>query len=115
MSTWKTTMYEDQLDELPAFEPPHPGEYIRKDVLPALGMTITDLANHLGVTRATLSALVNCKSDLSLEMAQRLGMAFRNGTRFWFTLQTQRDIWLAERQKTVVVRPLEWSSGADAA
>jgi antitoxin HigA-1 len=112
MSIWKTTMNADQTDELPAFEPPHPGEYIRKDVLPALDMTITELADHLGVTRATLSALVNCKSDLSLEMAQRLGMAFRNGTRFWFTLQTQRDIWLAERQKKIRVKPLKWSPGA---
>jgi addiction module HigA family antidote len=112
MSTWKTTMDDDELDELPAFEPPHPGEYIRRDVLPALGMTITDLAGHLGVTRATLSALVNGKSDLSLEMAQRLGMAFRNGTRFWFSLQMQRDIWFAERENKIVVRPLKWSSDA---
>jgi len=42
-------------NELPAFEPPHPGEYLRKDVMPSLKMTITDLADHLGVTRASLS------------------------------------------------------------
>jgi len=106
-------MGDDRMDdELPAFEPPHPGEYIRNDVLPALDMTITQLADHLGVTRATLSALVNCKSDLSHEMAQRLGMAIRNGTRFWFTLQMQRDLWLAEKQKKIHVRPLKWSSDA---
>ena len=90
--------------DLPTFEPPHPGEYIRKDILPALGMTITDLASHLGVSRAALSELVNCKRDVSLEMAQRLGQAFRNGTRFWMALQMQRDIWLAE-QKTTSTSP----------
>ena len=112
MSTWKTTMGDNQSEELPAFEPPHPGEYIKHDVLPALGMNITQLAEHLGVTRATLSALVNGKSDMSLEMAQRLGMAFRNGTRFWFALQMQRDIWRAEKTKKVSVRPLKWSPDA---
>jgi len=105
-------MGNDQMDELPAFEPPHPGEYLKHDVLPALGMTITELADHLGVTRATLSALVNCNSDLSLEMAQRLGKAFRNGTRFWYTLQMQRNIWLAEKHNKVSVRPLKWSPDA---
>jgi hypothetical protein len=39
-------------------------------------------------------------------------MAFRNGTRFWFSLQMQRDIWFAERQKKIVVQPLEWSTDA---
>jgi len=105
-------MGDNHTDELPAFEPPHPGEYLKKDVLPALGMTITQLADHLGVTRATLSSLVNGKSDMSIEMAQRLGMAFRNGTRFWFTLQTQRDIWLAEKAKKVAVKPLKWTPDA---
>ena len=76
-------------------------------------MTITELADHLGVTRATLSALVNGKSDMSLEMAQRLGIAFRNGTRFWFTLQAQRDIWIGEKQRKIKVRPLKnWSPDA---
>ena len=112
MSTWRTTMANDQDEELPAFEPPHPGAYIREDVLPSLKMTITDLADHLGVTRATLSALVNEKSDLSLEMAQRLGMAFKNGTRFWFTLQIQRDIWQAEKKRKISVKPLKWSPDA---
>ena len=92
--------------DMPGFKPPHPGEYLRHDILPALGMSITELADRLGVTRPTLSAFVNGKSDLSLEMAQRLGQAFRNGTRFWMTLQMQRDIWIAERNKTISVPPI---------
>jgi addiction module HigA family antidote len=103
----------DDNNDLPGFEPPHPGEYIRKDILPALGMTITDLADHLGVTRASLSELVNCRRDVSLEMAQRLGQAFRNGTRFWMALQMQRDIWLAERKKKKIsVSPIKWTPNA---
>ena len=103
---------DEMAEELPRFEPPHPGDYLRKDVLPELGMTITELADHLGVTRATLSALVNGKSDLSLEMAQRLGKAFRNGTRFWVQLQVQRDIWFAEKKNKISVKPLKRVSSA---
>ena len=91
---------------LPGFKPPHPGEYLREDILPALGMTITQLAGHLGVSRASLSELVNENRSVSLEMAQRLGQAFSNGTRFWMALQMQRDIWEAERGKGIVVKPL---------
>ncbi|MDO9382300.1 MAG: HigA family addiction module antitoxin [Hyphomicrobiaceae bacterium] len=91
---------------LPGFEPPHPGDYLREDILPALDMTITQLAEHLGVSRASLSELVNANRSVSLEMAQRLGQAFRNGTRFWMALQMQRDIWLAEQNSRVSVKPI---------
>ena len=72
---------------LPKFKPPHPGAYLRLDILPALGMTITELAEHLQISRASLSELVNERRSVSVEMAQRLGQAFGNGTRFWMTLQ----------------------------
>jgi antitoxin HigA-1 len=98
--------------DLPRFKPPHPGEYLKEDILPALGMTITDLADHLGVSRASLSELVNGNRSVSLEMAQRLGQAFKNGTRFWMTLQMQRDIWLAEQDSNIVVKPVKRSSRA---
>ena len=96
----------------PAKMPPHPGEYLREDVLPALGMTITDLAGHLGVTRTSLSDFVHEKRDLSLEMAQRLGQAFGNGARFWLALQMQRDIWVAERDGKIRVERLSWDDAA---
>lgn len=98
--------------DLLRFEPPHPGEYLKHDILPALGMTITQLADHLGVSRASLSELVNGNRSVSLEMAQRLGQAFKNGTRFWMTLQMQRDIWLAERDSEIVVKPVRRNSRA---
>ena len=73
-------------------EPPHPGEFIREDILPELGMTIKDLAEHLGVSRVALSEVINERRAVSIEMAQRLGKAFGNGTRFWLNLQMQHDI-----------------------
>jgi addiction module HigA family antidote len=91
-------------------EPPHPGEFIREDVLPALGMTIKDLAKHLGVSRVALSELVNGRRSVSLETAQRRGKAFGNGTRFWLALQMQHDIWHAERHTSIAVAPLNWKS-----
>lgn len=89
-------------------EPTHPGAVIREDILPALGMTIKDLAAHLGVSRVALSELVNERRAVSPEMAQRLGKAFGNGARFWMALQMQRDLWAAERRGRVPVKPLNW-------
>ena len=90
----------------PGFPPPHPGSYLREDIIPALGMTITELALHLKVARPTLSDLVHEKKAVSLDMAQRLGKAFGNGARFWLALQLQHDLWHAKR--VVDIRPLKW-------
>jgi addiction module HigA family antidote len=91
-------------------EPPHPGELIKEDILPQLEMTIKDLASHLGVSRVALSELVNEKRSVSMEMAQRLGKAFGNGTRFWLALQMQYDLWHAEQTSKVSVKPLKWKT-----
>ena len=96
-------------DEL-GFPPPHPGAYLREDIIPALEMSITDLADHLKVARPTLSDLVNEKKSVSLEMAQRLGKAFGNGARFWLALQLQYDLWHAG-EAPADVAPLEWRDG----
>jgi addiction module HigA family antidote len=88
-------------------EPSHPGEIIRETILPSLGMTIKDLAAHLGVSRAALSDLVHEKRSVSLDMAQRLGKAFGNGARFWLVLQIQYDLWHAERRSKIAVKPLK--------
>ncbi len=73
-------------------EPPHPGEFIREDILPALPMTIKDLAKHVGVSRVALSELVNERRGVSIEMAQRLGKAFGNGARFWLDVSPQEVV-----------------------
>ena len=91
-----------------AMQPCHPGEILRETVIPALGMTIKDVAAHLGVSRVALSELMNEKRGVSVEMAQRLGKAFGNGARFWLALQMQYDLWHAERKTEVAVKPLAW-------
>ena len=89
--------------------PSHPGEIIRETILPSLGMTIKDVAAHLGVSRAALSDLVHEKRSVSLDMARRLGQAFGNGPRFWLALQMQYDLWHAEHSAKagrIAVKPL---------
>ncbi len=94
------------------FPPPQPGEILREDILPALNMTVKDLALHLGGTRQTLSPLLNGHRAVSVEIAQRLGKAFGNGARFWLALQMQYEIWHAEHESPVDVAPLNWKAKA---
>ncbi len=90
------------------FKPPHPGEYLREDILPEIGMTITELAGHLGVSRNSASRLIHEKAAVSLDMAMRLGKAFKNGARFWMALQMQHDLWEREREAHINVAPIPW-------
>jgi addiction module HigA family antidote len=103
----------DETEELRR-KPPHPGEHIRVAVLPTLpeGTTITEIAAHLGVSRVALSELINERRSVSMEMAQRLGKAFGGGTRFWLTLQMQRDAWEADHNIKVSVKPIRRAVGA---
>ncbi len=80
-----------------AMPPVHPGEILREDVLPALGLTIQDAAAKLGVTRQTLHRIV-AHDDLRPEMAVRLGKLCGNGPRLWLNLQSAYDLWHAERR-----------------
>lgn len=93
-----------------AFKPPHPGELLREDILPAIDMNVTELAEHLGVSRQTLSEVVNERRGVSTEMAIRLGRAFQNGARFWLALQMQHELWLEEENFLGDVSPIEWSA-----
>ena len=78
--------------------PIHPGEYVRYDCIEPLGLTISQAAKALGVTRQTLNNLVNGKSGVSPEMAVRLEKAFGSTAEMWMRLQVAYD--LAEVQKT---------------
>jgi addiction module HigA family antidote len=90
------------------FPPPHPGEYLREDVLPALGMSVKAMAADLGVSRQSLSELINERRSVPVEMTRKLGKAVGNGARFWLALQMQHDLWHAEQGGEVDVRPLSW-------
>ncbi|MCX7184668.1 MAG: HigA family addiction module antitoxin [Nitrosospira sp.] len=79
------------------YNPPHPGGTLREDVLPALGLTITEAARQLGVTRAALSRVLNERAAISPEMALRLEgwLGVENGGRadLWIAEQAAYDLW----------------------
>jgi addiction module HigA family antidote len=77
--------------------PPHPGEIIRSLCLEPLGVTVTDAARALGVSRKTLSAILNGRARISPEMAVRLSIAFGTSAESWLNQQTQYDLWHAEQ------------------
>ncbi len=80
-----------------AWEPTHPGETLREDVLPALNLTVTAAASKLGVSRQTLHSILSEKAAVTPEMAARLGKLCGNGPGFWLRLQQARDLWRVER------------------
>ena len=77
--------------------PPHPGEIIRELCVEPLNLTVTDAAKALGVTRKTLSTLLNGRAGISPEMALRLSKVFGRTPEGWLRLQQQFDIWKAKR------------------
>jgi addiction module HigA family antidote len=91
--------------------PPHPGESLRDDVLPALGLTVTDAAVQLGVTRAALSRVLNGKAAISPEMALRLerwlGVEHGGRASVWLAMQSACDLWIAERTAKAVLKKIK--------
>jgi len=79
--------------------PPHPGEVIRDLCLEPLELSVTVAAEALGVTRKTLSAILNGHSGISPEMALRLSIAFDTSPESWLNQQTQYDLWQAKKAK----------------
>ncbi len=75
--------------------PPHPGEILRADYLEPLKLSVTAAAKALGVTRKTLSALLNERAGVSPAMAYRLSKAFDTTPELWVNLQAQFDLWQA--------------------
>jgi addiction module HigA family antidote len=85
--------------------PPHPGQSVRYDCLDPLGLSVTEAAKVLGVTRQALNNLVNGKSGISPEMAIRLDKAFGGGAEIWLRMQMAFDLAQArKRAKQIVVR-----------
>ena len=72
--------------------PPHPGLSVRHDCLEPLGLSVTEAARRLGVSRKQLSDIVNCKAGISPEMAIRLDKAFGGGAETWLRLQVAYDL-----------------------
>ena len=79
--------------------PPHPGEVLRELCLEPLGVSVTAAAQSLGVSRKTLSEILNGKSGISPEMAVRLSIAFDTTPESWLTQQMHYDLWRAEQKR----------------
>jgi addiction module HigA family antidote len=87
--------------------PPHPGLSVRHDCIEPLGLTITEAAAALDVTRQTLNNLVNGKSGISADMAIRLDKAFGGGAETWLRLQTAYDLAQARQHEADInVKPV---------
>jgi addiction module HigA family antidote len=77
-------------------QPTHPGNIIKKDYLVPLSVTIKDMAELLGVSRKTLSKIINESGAITPDMALRLSRAFDTTPDFWLNLQKNYDLWKAE-------------------
>lgn len=80
--------------------PPHPGLIIKELCIEPLNITITDTAKALGVSRKTLSSIINGKAGISPEMAVRLSIAFNTSSESWINQQSQYDLWQAEQHRS---------------
>ena len=81
------------------FNPMHPGEVLKESYLQPLELSVTEAAERLGVARKTLSALVNKKSSVSVEMAFRLAKACETTPDFWLNMQVNYDLWQNRNQE----------------
>ena len=82
--------------------PPHPGEVIRELCLEPLGLTVTEAAKGLGVSRKTLSAILNGRFGISPEMAIRLSKGFGGSAESWLIQQIQYDLWQALQKESEI-------------
>ena len=84
------------------FNPPHPGELIREDCLNPLGLTVTAAAKWLGVSRGSLSELLNGHNGISAEMAIRLEKAGWSTAESWLRNQLSYDLWQAKQRSSSI-------------
>jgi len=81
------------------YNPPHPGEIIKELCLEPLGISVTAAAEGLGISRKTLSSILNGRAGISPEMAIRLSIAFDTSAESWINQQAQYDLWQAEQRR----------------
>ena len=90
----------------PKRRPTHPGAVLREDVLPELGMTQTEFARRLGVSRLTVNELLNEKRAVSAEMAARLGKLLDTTAESWLDMQNALDLWEVKQERLEKIHPL---------
>lgn len=92
------------------FNPPHPGEVLRDGVFTDTGISVTDFAERIGITRVSLSRVLNAKAGISADMAVRLAAALGGSAESWLHLQASYDLWKAKkklRQQVGKITPLK--------
>lgn len=89
-------------------QPVHPGKIVKEDYLLPLSITVKDMASNLGVSRKTLSKIINERGAITPEMALRLSRAFDTTPDLWLNLQQNYDLWQAEHDSKSwkTVKPL---------
>ena len=81
-------------------KPTHPGEVIKVEYMETLRLTVTALADRLGVSRKTLSTIINERAAVTPDMALRLSRAFNTSPELWLNMQKSYDLWMAEHEDT---------------
>ena len=101
----------------PVKRPPiHPGELVREEVLPALGLSVSEAARRLGISRQQLHRVLAGTHPITTEMALRLGKFAGNGPALWLRMQQAYDLWHAEQRLQGELAKIELAAvvGADA-
>ena len=78
-------------------QPLHPGEVLREDVLPSVGLSVSEMAQRLGVSRQRVHRVLACTHPITVEMSLRIGKLIGNGPRIWLGLQQNYDLWQTEQ------------------
>jgi addiction module HigA family antidote len=87
--------------------PPHPGEVLKDTVLDAGGLTVTEFAERLGVSRVALSRVLNGRAAVSAELAIRLAQALGGSAESWLAMQASYDLWRASKRRRPKIAPLK--------
>ena len=89
--------------------PPHPGEALREDVLPAINMTVSGLARHIGYSRGQLSTVLNGRAAISADLAHRLELAGLGSARQYLAEQAAYDLWQEEHREHPPIARLQFA------
>jgi addiction module HigA family antidote len=111
MSNWSITKTTIE-DTTMIHNHPHPGEYLKEMVFEPLGLSVTDTAASLAITRVALSRVLNGKAGISPDLAVRLEKAGVSTARFWVNLQANYDLWKAMQRKQPRIRALPIAKAA---
>jgi len=98
----------------PLKRPPiHPGEIMREDVLPSLGLSVSEAARRIGVSRQQLHRILACTHPITIEMALRIGKFAGNGPGLWLRMQQAYDLWHAEQRMKAELSKIETVASAE--